>query len=105
MIFPEAGRTLDGTVGPFRPGAFRLAASLGVPVLPVTISGGHQAWPPGRVLPRRGRITIRYHALDRPDSSLEPRAAARELADRVRATIVSALGADAGRRVPGSARH
>ena len=48
MIFPEAGRSLDGRVQRFRAGAFRLACSLGVPVMPVTIVGGHECWPPGR---------------------------------------------------------
>src|SRR5262249_54388481 len=79
MIFPEGGRTLTGALGRFKPGAFRLAVSVSVPVLPVTIAGGHAAWPPGRALPRPGRITITYHALQHPDPGLEPREAAREL--------------------------
>ena len=58
MIFPEGERTATGAVGRFKLGAFRLAASVGAPVLPVTIAGGHASWPPGRTLPRRGRITI-----------------------------------------------
>jgi 1-acyl-sn-glycerol-3-phosphate acyltransferase len=96
MIFPEGIRSLDGTVGPFKPGAFRLAVALGVPVLPVTIAGAHQTWPPTRTLPRPGRITITYHPLERADPTLEPRVAARELADRVRAVIVGALGSGSG---------
>ncbi len=91
MIFPEGGRSVDGALGHFRPGAFRLAASLGVPVLPVTISGGHESWPPGRRFPRPGRITITYHPPLRPDPTLEARAAARDLAERARAVIESAL--------------
>jgi len=39
MIFPEGERSPNGEIGRFKPGAFRLAASLGVPVLPVTING------------------------------------------------------------------
>ena len=54
MIFPEAGRSVDGRLGRFKLGAFRLACSRGVPVLPVTIIGGHESWPPGRALPRPG---------------------------------------------------
>ncbi len=91
MIFPEGGRSVDGTLGPFHPGAFRLAASLGVPVLPVTIAGGHESWPPGRRLPRPGRIAITYHPVLVIDGAAEPRAAARDLADRTRAAIASAL--------------
>ena len=91
MIFPEGGRSKDGTVGHFHLGAFRLAASLGVPALPVTIAGGHESWPPGRRLPRRGRITITYHPPLSIDANVDPRAAARELAERARAVIASAL--------------
>ena len=40
MIFPEGGRSFDGTLGPFKLGAFRLAVTLGATVLPVTIAGG-----------------------------------------------------------------
>jgi 1-acyl-sn-glycerol-3-phosphate acyltransferase len=91
MIFPEGARSRDGTVGRFKPGAFRLAASLGVPVLPVTISGGHECWPPGRILPRRGKVTITYHPLVAPDRTLPPREAARKLAEQVRAVVAAGL--------------
>jgi 1-acyl-sn-glycerol-3-phosphate acyltransferase len=91
MIFPEAGRSLDGHIGRFKLGAFRVAVSLGVPVLPVTIVGGHEAWPPGRLWPRPRRIEITYHPLQRPDPSLEPREAARQLATRTQQTIASVL--------------
>lgn len=91
MIFPEGGRSVDGRIGRFKPGAFRLAVSVGVPVLPVTIAGGHQSWPPGRALPRRGRITITYHPLLHPEPGREPRRAAQELAERARGVIEGAL--------------
>src|SRR5262249_13601037 len=39
MIFPEGGRSLDGRLQRFKLGAFRLACSLRVPVLPTTIIG------------------------------------------------------------------
>jgi len=91
MIFPEGGRSLDGRIGRFKPGAFRLAVNVGVPVLPVTIAGGHQSWPPGRALPRRGRITITYHPLLHPERGLEPRRAAHDLAERARSVIEDAL--------------
>ena len=90
MIFPEGSRSLDGRIGRFKPGAFRLAVSLGVPVLPVTIAGGHEAWPPGRTLPRRGTMTITYHPLVYPSADGEARTAARELAEQTRAAIVGA---------------
>jgi len=110
MIFPEGGRSEDGTLGRFHMGAFRLAALLGVPVLPVTIAGAHDAWPPGRRLPRRGRITITYHPPLAAYASADPRAGARDLAERTRVVIASALGAATcsapprdSRRLPGGA--
>lgn len=97
MIFPEGGRSADGRVQSFKPGAFRVAASLRAPILPVTIAGGHDAWPPGRVLPRRARVTITYHPVVRPDPALHPRDAAVRLADETRAAILSAIPESARR--------
>jgi 1-acyl-sn-glycerol-3-phosphate acyltransferase len=91
MIFPEAGRTNDGRMQRFRPGAFRLACSLGVPILPVTITGGHESWPPGRRLPRPGRLTIIYHPVVPPPVNRDVKEAARELARFVQAVVASAL--------------
>ena len=91
MIFPEGGRSFDGSLGRFKLGAFRLAVTLAATVLPVTISGGFEAWPPQRALPRRGKMTITYHPALRATPGADPRAAARDLADQARALIASAL--------------
>jgi len=91
MIFPEAGRTPDGRLQRFRPGAFRLACSLKVPVLPVTILGGHASWPPGRVLPRPGHLRIVYHPLLAPPDDPDPRVGARRFATQVREAIAASL--------------
>ena len=91
MIFPEGERSPDGRLQRFKPGAFRLACSLGVPLLPVTISGGHESWPPGRTLPRPGRLSITYHPLIEPPASRDVKMAARILAPEVRRVVASAL--------------
>ncbi|MGH3119178.1 MAG: lysophospholipid acyltransferase family protein [Gaiellales bacterium] len=91
MIFPEGERSSDGHLQRFKPGAFRLAVSLNVPVLPVTIDGGHTSWPPGQWFPGRAQITITYHPMLRPDPTLPPREAARDLANRTRDSIAQAL--------------
>ncbi len=91
MIFPEAGRSQDGRVQRFRLGAFRLACSLGVPIMPVTIIGGHESWPPDRRLPRPGRLTIIYHPVIAPPADGDVKGAARDLARRVEAVVASAL--------------
>lgn len=37
VVFPEASRTLDGRVGRFEGGAFRMAVNLGYPIVPVSL--------------------------------------------------------------------
>ena len=91
MIFPEGGRSPDGRLQPFKMGAFRLAVGQKAAVLPVTIDGGTASWPPSRRFPRPGRITITYHHVLHPAPGLDPKAAARDLADRTRAAVASAL--------------
>jgi 1-acyl-sn-glycerol-3-phosphate acyltransferase len=94
MIFPEGGRAIDGRLQRFHHGAFRLACSLNVPVLPVTILGGHDAWPPGRALPKPGRLSIVYHPVIVPPDATDSRAAAQTLARQVRDAIASRLPPD-----------
>ena len=60
-------------------------------MLPVTIAGAWNAWPVGRMLPLRGRVTITYHAPEHPMRGVHPRDAARDLHDRTVAAIASAL--------------
>ncbi len=94
VVFPEGGRSPDGRLQPFHPGAFRLALAADAPVVPVTIAGGFEAWPAGRRLPRPGRITITYHPpVTRKDLPPEaPRKAQPALmADLVRQRIAAVL--------------
>jgi 1-acyl-sn-glycerol-3-phosphate acyltransferase len=97
VVFPEGGRSPDGRLLPFHPGAFRLALQADVPVIPVTIAGAHAAWPAHRRFPRPGRITITYHAplgrKDLPDAA-DRAAQAESLAAVARQRIESALGYD-----------
>jgi 1-acyl-sn-glycerol-3-phosphate acyltransferase len=94
VIFPEGGRSPDGRLQPFRPGAFRLALQADAPVVPVTISGAHAAWPAHRRLPRPARITVTYHApLGRKDlpGEADRAAQAESMAALARRRIESAL--------------
>jgi 1-acyl-sn-glycerol-3-phosphate acyltransferase len=45
MMFPEGTRTRDGSLLPFKDGAFSLAIRAGVPILPVAISGTREMRP------------------------------------------------------------
>ena len=42
VIFPEGGRTPDGTVKEFKKGSFRLATETGAKIVPVTIDGTYK---------------------------------------------------------------
>ncbi len=59
VIFPEGGRSSDGTVKEFRRGTGILARHLEVPVVPVGLWGTFQMWPrDGR--PRPHPLAVRY---------------------------------------------
>jgi 1-acyl-sn-glycerol-3-phosphate acyltransferase len=45
MMFPEGTRSKDGTLLPFKDGAFALAIRAGVPILPVAIAGTREMRP------------------------------------------------------------
>lgn len=45
-IAPEGTRSRDGELQPFKKGGFILASEMGVPILPVAISGTHEILPP-----------------------------------------------------------
>jgi len=47
IFFPEGTRSTDGQLQPFKPGAFRVAAATGAPVLPVAIFGTGDCLPKG----------------------------------------------------------
>jgi 1-acyl-sn-glycerol-3-phosphate acyltransferase len=90
VIFPEGGRgNADGSMRKFKAGAVRMALEAGVPILPVTISGGHRVWPMGRRFPRLGRVEITYHPLVmlEPQSNEELRAYARRETERLQEII------------------
>lgn len=96
VIFPEGGRTTTGKLGAFKPGAFRLAVELAVPVVPVSIRGGYEVWPPNRRFPRPGPVMVIYHPPQLFRSGGEdPKATAREAAARVRRIIATALSPEA----------
>lgn len=62
IMFPEGTRSADGEMLPFKKGAFVLALDLGVPVIPVGVSGSRELMPKGSFLVRPGRITVRIGA-------------------------------------------
>lgn len=45
FVFPEGGRTPDGTIKPFLSGAFYVAIKAGVPIVPMAIVGTYETLP------------------------------------------------------------
>lgn len=58
LVFPEGGRQRTPRMGTFNPGGAALASSVGVPVVPAAIIGGHEAMPKGRTWPIPGRPPV-----------------------------------------------
>jgi 1-acyl-sn-glycerol-3-phosphate acyltransferase len=74
-----------------------LAAEAGVPVVPITVVGTHEAWPKGSARLRAGEIVVHFHPPIDPGQF----ASREELMAAVRATIESALP-EAYRAAPSS---
>jgi 1-acyl-sn-glycerol-3-phosphate acyltransferase len=94
MIFPEGARSRQGILAPFKGGAFRLAARENIPVMPVTINGVQDIWPPTRRWPRlHGKVVIYYHPVIYPAAATaaEVRSETERLLRQTRAQIISKL--------------
>jgi 1-acyl-sn-glycerol-3-phosphate acyltransferase len=59
-IYPEGTRSHDGRLYRGRVGVASMALRAGVPVVPCAMVGTFEIQPPGRVLPKIGRVTIRF---------------------------------------------
>ncbi|HVR44998.1 MAG TPA: lysophospholipid acyltransferase family protein [Thermoanaerobaculia bacterium] len=59
VVFPEEGRSRDGSMRPFQRGAFLLALKSGLPLVPVAIIGTFDALPPARLSLRPGPVHVR----------------------------------------------
>lgn len=89
IVYPEGTRSRHGRLGPFKKGAFTMAVSAGLPVLPVTIVGSGEAWPAGSWLVRGGPVTV---TIDPPvETEGLTQAATNQLRDDVRAVIEKRL--------------
>jgi 1-acyl-sn-glycerol-3-phosphate acyltransferase len=89
VLFPEGSRSRDGTLGPFKKGAFHLALGAGVPVVPVAISGSFQVMPPRSLRVHPGRVLVRVLAPE-PTEAYGPNGHD-ALRTKVRARIDAAL--------------
>src|ERR671914_141949 len=66
LMFPEGTRSRDGQIGKVHSGAAVIAAHHGVDIVPIYVSGTHDAMPPGQNWPMRrpGRLFSRRHKVE-----------------------------------------
>jgi long-chain acyl-CoA synthetase len=60
LIFPEGGHARDGIMQPFQLGLGVMVKELGIPVVPIKISGTDRVLPPGASFPKKGRVTVTF---------------------------------------------
>ena len=95
-ICPEGSRTRTGKMGIFKKGAYQMALDLKLPIVPITINGSYEVMPIGSYLINPHRMEVIIHDpihIDevRPENLRELAMKVRELADRSRGVIESAL--------------
>jgi 1-acyl-sn-glycerol-3-phosphate acyltransferase len=98
IIYAEGTRPRDGIMKPFKKGAFTMALTGQLPVLPLSIHGSHEAWPPGQPWMHGGVIRVVI------DPAIETvgmtQADGNQLRDQVRAVIAGRVTAMGGKVAP-----
>jgi 1-acyl-sn-glycerol-3-phosphate acyltransferase len=90
LFFAEGTRSPDGKLQPFKKGAFRVAMSQKLPILPVTIIGTRDIQKPKSLLIFPGRIRMVIHPAIAVDGA-EDAETIRDLMAQTRDAIASAL--------------
>lgn len=60
LIFPEGGHARDGKMQPFQMGLGIMVKELGIPVVPIRISGTDRVLPHEASFPKQGKITVTF---------------------------------------------
>lgn len=92
LFFAEGSRSVDGRLKAFKKGAFRIAASQGLPILPITIVGTRDIQRPKSMQIFPGRVRMVIHPVIEVGGR-EPQDVV-ALLNRTRDIIASALPAD-----------
>jgi len=89
IFFPEGTRSLDGRLLRFKRGAFRMALDLGLPILPLTVTGTRDVLPANTsdLMPGSARLII-HEPISIDGVTVQD---CQELSDRVREVIASSL--------------
>jgi 1-acyl-sn-glycerol-3-phosphate acyltransferase len=90
LVYAEGTRSKTGEVQPFKRGAFYLAARVGFPIVPVTVTGASKILPKGKFKIKSGTIYIHF---DKPISTenIQNRRDELELMEKVRDIIICNL--------------
>ncbi|WP_432094531.1 lysophospholipid acyltransferase family protein [Streptomyces sp. bgisy100] len=94
-IYPEGTRSHDGRLYKGRVGVASMAVQAQVPVVPCAMVGTFEIQPPGRVLPRIKRVTIRFGEpmeFSRYAGMADERAALRAVTDEIMYEILRLSG-------------
>jgi 1-acyl-sn-glycerol-3-phosphate acyltransferase len=92
IVFPEGSRSRDGKMSRFRKGAFLVALSQQLPVVPITINGPYKILPKGRLNARPHRMEMVIHPPIRMDGSVQDeKNGLQAFADSIRGIIADDL--------------
>ncbi len=61
IVYPEGTRTRDGELLTFKKGAFRIAVDNDLPIVPLTLHGAFEVWPPESRICWGGPVTMVIH--------------------------------------------
>jgi 1-acyl-sn-glycerol-3-phosphate acyltransferase len=86
LLYAEGTRTLDGKLQPFKRGAFNLAVSAGIPVVPLTINGTFSIMPKGSLAIRPQPVELIFEE-PIPVGSEQGKEAELRLMEKVHAAI------------------
>jgi long-chain acyl-CoA synthetase len=92
LLFPEGTRSATGRMVSFKGGIGLITRAMQVPVVPLALSGCHQALPKDRRLPRPARIDVAFGEPCLPPFEDDPAAIAADLEQRVRALLAGLPG-------------
>jgi 1-acyl-sn-glycerol-3-phosphate acyltransferase len=98
-VFPEGQRTLNGRLGPFKDGVFRMALQFGTPIIPVSVIGSFEFNKKTSWFLRPGTITVCLHdVIETKDLRKEDVPALR---DRIHQIIARPINEDLDEKGPG----
>jgi len=66
-VFPEGGRSRDGSTKEFKKGVGIIAKELNIPLIPTAIEGSYALLPPGKSVPKPSKVRVTFGRAIYPD--------------------------------------